>query len=52
MEAQNNHARGTSLAAKISADLRRDLTEGVFQPGDRLPSESALTREYSVSRTV
>jgi DNA-binding FadR family transcriptional regulator len=28
------------------------LTEGVFRPGDRLPSESALTREYSVSRTV
>lgn len=41
-----------SLAAKISSALRRDLTEGVFRPGDRLPSESALTREYSVSRTV
>jgi DNA-binding FadR family transcriptional regulator len=41
-----------SLAAKISSALRRDLSEGVFRPGDRLPSESALTREYSVSRTV
>ena len=41
-----------SLAAKISSALRRDLTEGVFRPGDRLPSESALTSEYSVSRTV
>ncbi|MEI3856050.1 MULTISPECIES: FCD domain-containing protein [unclassified Ensifer] len=52
MEAENNHVRGTSLAAKISAALRRELTEGVFRPGDRLPSESALTKEYSVSRTV
>lgn len=52
MEAENNHARGTSLAAKISTDLRRELADGVFKPGDRLPSESALTREYSVSRTV
>lgn len=52
MEAENRPAGGTSLAAKISADLRRDLTGGVFQPGDRLPSESALTRQYSVSRTV
>ena len=41
-----------SLAAKISSALRRDLAEGVFRPGDRLPSESELTREYSVSRTV
>jgi DNA-binding FadR family transcriptional regulator len=41
-----------SLASKISAALRQDLVAGVFRPGDRLPSESALTREYSVSRTV
>lgn len=52
MEAENNHVRGTSLAAKISTALRRELMEGVFRPGDRLPSESALTKEYSVSRTV
>ncbi|KVK55438.1 GntR family transcriptional regulator [Agrobacterium sp. D14] len=44
--------QGVSLAAKISSALRRDLSEGVFRPGDRLPSESELTREYSVSRTV
>ncbi|NTJ43556.1 FadR family transcriptional regulator [Agrobacterium larrymoorei] len=41
-----------SLASKISMALKRDLAEGVFQPGDRLPSESELTKEYSVSRTV
>lgn len=41
-----------SLAFRISSALRRDLSNGVFQAGDRLPSESALTREYAVSRTV
>ncbi|MBT9371185.1 FadR/GntR family transcriptional regulator [Rhizobium sp. CSW-27] len=41
-----------SLAFRISSALRRDLTSGVFRAGDKLPSESALTREYSVSRTV
>ncbi|MFK0386453.1 MULTISPECIES: FadR/GntR family transcriptional regulator [Rhizobium/Agrobacterium group] len=52
MDAANTTVRGASLAATISAALRKDLTEGVFRPGDRLPSENALTREYSVSRTV
>ena len=52
MDAATTIERGTSLAAKISTALRRDLVGGVFRPGDRLPSESELTREYSVSRTV
>ncbi|MFK3780456.1 FadR/GntR family transcriptional regulator [Agrobacterium sp. NPDC089420] len=52
MDVESSTKQGISLAAKISSALRRDLTEGVFRPGDRLPSESALTREYSVSRTV
>ncbi len=52
MDVEISTKQGVSLAAKISSALRRDLSEGVFRPGDRLPSESALTREYSVSRTV
>ncbi|QXC48323.1 FadR family transcriptional regulator [Agrobacterium salinitolerans] len=52
MDVESNTKQGVSLAAKISSALRRDLSEGVFRPGDRLPSESELTREYSVSRTV
>ncbi|WP_454701911.1 FadR/GntR family transcriptional regulator [Agrobacterium burrii] len=52
MDVESSTKQGVSLAAKISSALRRDLSEGVFLPGDRLPSESALTREYSVSRTV
>lgn len=41
-----------TLAAKISCDLRQEIMNGTYLPGARLPSESALTREYSVSRTV
>ncbi|RKF31208.1 GntR family transcriptional regulator [Agrobacterium deltaense] len=52
MDVESSMKQGVSLAAKISSALRRDLSEGVFRPGDRLPSESELTREYSVSRTV
>lgn len=51
-DAQAEVQQGQSLASKISAALRHDLVSGVFRPGDRLPSESTLTREYSVSRTV
>ena len=42
----------TSHASRISADLRNQLTGGVFQAGGRLPSENALAKQYSVSRTV
>lgn len=41
-----------SLASMISAALREDLVSGVFRVGDKLPSESTLSRQYSVSRTV
>lgn len=44
--------RDTSHASRISSDLRNQLTGGVFQAGDRLPSENALAKQYSVSRTV
>lgn len=36
----------------IADGLRRDIHEGRFRPGDRLPSEAELTRRHSVSRTV
>ncbi len=41
-----------SLVDQISGALRRDLEAGTFLPGDRLPSESELTRLHSVSRAV
>ena len=43
--------RGTLVGA-VSADLRRLVTEGEIRPGDKLPSEAALTKKYKVSRTV
>ena len=43
---------GETLVARISAALRQDLATGRYKPGDRLPSESDLTRAHSVSRAV
>lgn len=40
------------LSARVGDALRRRLAEGELAPGARLPTESALTREYGVSRTV
>lgn len=39
-------------AVMIADELRREIENGHFRPGDRLPSESELTRAHSVSRTV
>jgi GntR family transcriptional repressor for pyruvate dehydrogenase complex len=44
--------REESLASRISGSLRRALEAGEYRPGDKLPSESELTRLHSVSRTV
>ncbi|WP_176086694.1 FadR/GntR family transcriptional regulator [Martelella sp. HB161492] len=38
--------------SEIADDLRRGIEAGRFRPGDRLPSESELTRQHAVSRTV
>lgn len=35
---------------RIAADLRERITSGELSPGDALPSEAALVRQYSVSR--
>ncbi|WP_245749581.1 FadR/GntR family transcriptional regulator [Palleronia marisminoris] len=39
-------------ATMIADSLRRDLEQGRYKPGDRLPSERELTEAHSVSRTV
>lgn len=41
-----------NLVAEVSGLLREFIVGGDLQPGDKLPSEAGLTREYSVSRTV
>lgn len=37
---------------KVSDELRQQIAKGRYKPGDRLPSEAQLTREFGVSRTV
>ena len=41
-----------NLVAEVSGRLREFIVGGDLRPGDKLPSEAGLTREYSVSRTV
>ena len=38
------------ITQQISADLRRQITEGKLAPGALLPSETEVAREYNVSR--
>ncbi|HEX2300907.1 MAG TPA: GntR family transcriptional regulator, partial [Pseudonocardiaceae bacterium] len=35
---------------RIAADLQRAIAAGELAPGDLVPSEAMLTREYGVSR--
>lgn len=37
---------------RVADDLRRRIEEGEFVPGSPLPSLSAVTAEYGVSRTT
>jgi DNA-binding transcriptional MocR family regulator len=38
------------LYHQLSQLLREEIEQGTYQPGDRLPSEPELIREYGVSR--
>lgn len=51
-ERESTPADGTSLAQyrRIAAELRERITSGDLAPGDALPSEAALVRQYAVSR--
>jgi GntR family transcriptional repressor for pyruvate dehydrogenase complex len=40
------------LSARVAEALREKLAGGDIAPGTQLPTESSLTREYGVSRTV
>ena len=41
-----------SLAQAVVAGLKSRILDGSLEPGEKLPSESELIEEYSVSRTV
>jgi DNA-binding FadR family transcriptional regulator len=41
-----------SLTAKVVEVLRREIESGARAPGDKLPTEPLLTKQFGVSRTV
>ncbi|MBD9525469.1 FadR/GntR family transcriptional regulator [Paracoccus sp. PAR01] len=43
---------GPTLVVTVRDELRRQIQAGEYKPGDRLPSESRLTQDFGVSRTV
>ena len=44
--------RGTTLANRVTHQIEELIIEGHLQPGDRLPPERELSRQFGVSRTV
>ena len=44
-------AEGSSLSVRVAEQITEMLTQGRFQPGDKLPGEPELSRELGVSRT-
>lgn len=52
-ESGGSKGRGRrNLVETVGGRLRQSILDGEFQPGDKLPSEAGLTRQYQVSRTV
>lgn len=43
-------ARRATLASRIAEDLRSEIAAGEYSPGDRLPTEHALSSRFQVSR--
>jgi len=41
-----------NLVGMVGDDLRRQILSGELRPGDKLPSEAGLARQFDVSRTV
>jgi len=49
-EAELQRSAGVSLWHQIRAALQSEITGGVWQPGDRLPTEQILARRFAVNR--
>lgn len=52
MEQSGGRRPRQSLTHKVITDLRGRIERGELKPGDKLPTEQALIREFGVSRTV
>jgi GntR family transcriptional repressor for pyruvate dehydrogenase complex len=44
--------RGATLSIRVTHQIEQLIVEGRLQPGDRLPPERELARQFGVSRTV
>lgn len=44
--------RTEHLPARIAAQFARQIQQGALKPGDKLPTESAMSKNFGVSRTV
>jgi GntR family transcriptional regulator, transcriptional repressor for pyruvate dehydrogenase complex len=44
--------RSASLPARVAQELMREILEGRFEPGGRLPTEQSLAETFGVSRNV
>ena len=47
---EDDLTRPEGLYQQVAQRLRQEITEGRYQPGDPLPSESHLSQHYHVSR--
>ncbi|MDR7124540.1 FadR/GntR family transcriptional regulator [Pseudotabrizicola sp. 4114] len=45
-------SRTEHLPARIAAQFARQIQEGDLKPGDKLPTENAMSKNFGVSRTV
>ncbi|MDD4365101.1 MAG: FadR/GntR family transcriptional regulator [Synergistales bacterium] len=45
-------AQQECLSQQVSRLLLAEIRSGIFQPGDRLPTEAELAKQYGISRTV
>lgn len=52
MNAEFDREDPRGLGHALASTLKALILEGVLRPGDQIPSESALTDQYGVSRTV
>jgi GntR family transcriptional repressor for pyruvate dehydrogenase complex len=52
MRSQRSEPRGQKLAVQVREILRGQIADGIYLPGQRLPTEAKLTLALGVSRTV
>ncbi|WP_197054704.1 winged helix-turn-helix domain-containing protein [Paracoccus sp. PAMC 22219] len=45
-------ARTQHLPSRIAAHMAARIQQGGLKPGDKLPTEAAMSRDFGVSRTV